>query len=564
MKSRDVMKELGRLWKSLGDDEKSTYNDAYAERKMNYDADMKKYKSNMAAAAAAASAAATAANGASSAATSAQETSTSSVDDDEEPSSVSANMHYDSLLSNMIGQSNSDHSSARTASHGAVGSSHHHPSNHITKADLEPIDRDQLLTFWRVVLCQTDSDKFRAFRDSVRCFLLEVQPEDDQFAAYNKTLYDTEKFACYDDHHSLVRYVEGVRSLAPNTICPMPAGNIFRDAQALIQRQKTRWESFAGGRAWLDEYDCGSFNDSDGSEEDDDANVAERKSWKDYGMDLHRLEIGSFAPAKNYRGQFRLKIDSNNRLMYIYLHNYVCNPNKYMNMKNPVTQLYAHFNDFKVSRRVRMSLSIDNICGVHAHIDASSKKGVLILKVNDIPRFETQRICAVPPERNHWRPRTDFTLNEQASRHQYYYILADEESLQYTIALLLSLSSSFQNLYTRKQSIGTPEQIVENFYATRPAWEVKHQMPRHASKPPVLPMPIPNSSAEFEGGVDTCGYDSETDQPEFPRGEEFAFKTASSGYDHHFLLSHLMPPDMINRGPSNAHPMPEGWTFEFE
>jgi hypothetical protein len=319
-----------------------------------------------------------------------------------------------------------------------------------------------------------------------------------------KREFEKEHFS--PDHGTLLTMLTGGLMDKPATAtCPKLSQADIRVANQYIMRQKERVESlYDPSEGWKDQNDMNwnDDDDDDEEEEDDDEDEAERNeselvkeervAWKDRGIDLYRFEVGEFQPPRSYRSQYRLKVDSNNKLVYVYFQQYVCNWKKYT-YPSAMAHLYSHMNDFKVSRVMRLSFPIDDITGVHfyKHVRKNDPgKGVLVLRVKQPPVFETKRVAVTSHLRSEWRRRSDFTTNKSASKYDLYYFMASDENLTRIVALMTVLSPSFKRLYESKRSIGTPSEIINATAERTPVFTYDKEKDESVTKQPKEKKPL--------------------------------------------------------------------------
>jgi hypothetical protein len=227
--------------------------------------------------------------------------------------------------------------------------------------------------------------------------------------------------------------------------------NVIKSSQQKKEEQGTNWN-----------VEC----DYNINEEDVDEDFENMPSeWKNFGVDIKRLQIGNWSPVRNYHGQQRLKVNVIDKTLIYNMYHFVVKtqlgfPESDNAMVKAITKQYVNF---KLSRNLMMEIPFDHIVSLGLHVQQTNRfetnededydddeeelLALLVIDINDAPNFYNRRILSDVSDRNQFRRRTDFTPNKVASTCSRHYVLADAHQLKQTIGIMLEVDPSLSNRF---------------------------------------------------------------------------------------------------------------------
>lgn len=189
---------------------------------------------------------------------------------------------------------------------------------------------------------------------------------------------------------------------------------------------------------WLSEDD-GQFDD-DNEEEPEEVQL-----WRTVGIEIYRIEIGSFHSNPRYPGQYRLKVDAITNQLIIYCFEFFVPDLKDEEVNDINTlQKYHQFvvdctKRFRQSRIFKIVSDLDQLEAIHFHRSENSPEiSVLHLQWARTPKFYEKKAVL-----DDYQEISDFTLHQQASTHKKHtLVLKQDVNTDYLVGMMYSCTKN--------------------------------------------------------------------------------------------------------------------------
>jgi hypothetical protein len=186
------------------------------------------------------------------------------------------------------------------------------------------------------------------------------------------------------------------------------------------------------------------WNDDQDYEFSEENNLEDSKNeWGIFGGDLLRLTVGNWSVARDFKGQFRFKVDPVNKVIIYHMFHFHVEKKTISNKQECLEELEEELKNFKESKQFKVVIPLSFLSHVHYHAsEVDPTLSLLVYDLTEKPKFFSKNILE-----DQWKEFEDFSENFQMSKSKRHSILGYDEEFCQLIQLMNSISLDFSKKY---------------------------------------------------------------------------------------------------------------------
>jgi hypothetical protein len=281
----------------------------------------------------------------------------------------------------------------------------------------QTISNEDLMPFWTETYQQLNLNTllFTTFRNSTSSMVKELLFTTNPLMKSLAVISDPPA----PDHRDLLEILkEATEFEDPN---PEPSQETISSVNQLLKLKSEIKE-------WSDDQDY-EFSEENNLEDS-------KNEWGIFGADLLRLTVGNWSVARDFKGQFRFKIDPVNKVIIYHMFHFNVEKKTISNKQECLEQLEEELKNFKESKQYKVVIPLISLSHVHYHAsEVDPTLSLLVFDLKEKPKFFSKNVL-----KEEWNELEDFSENFQISKSKRHSILGYDEEFCQLIQLMNSIS----------------------------------------------------------------------------------------------------------------------------
>uniref|UniRef100_A0A7S1KR19 Uncharacterized protein n=1 Tax=Percolomonas cosmopolitus TaxID=63605 RepID=A0A7S1KR19_9EUKA len=260
-----------------------------------------------------------------------------------------------------------------------------------------------------------------------------------------------------DDLEQLLDEVRTIRGRNPEVLAKYPA-SVEKHKSAIQEKYGEKWtddcEYLVENLAGAEGEDEEELEDQEKSSQDEDSQYTlVDHEWMIAGPEIQRIQVGSFAVSRKWKGQFRCKVDPVNEQLIYYMFEFTpstiprANQNEKYHRDFFKTYMQQELDLFKESRLYKVVIPLDTLHRLQYHeSEVEATLCLTVLQVNQPPLFFNKLVKNLNGV-GQWDECADFSAEYQLSQFATHYLVGFAREWSATLGTLVMQSKEAADVY---------------------------------------------------------------------------------------------------------------------